>query len=251
MVILRDEKRIARYKTISQYTSLIGFLALMGGLVVAFLNVSNIFFYQFLALTVGWLFSQIGLYLAHRYMRSPRPDEVLDQALKKTVRDGRLYHYLLPAPHVLLTPAGPIILVAKYQSGYITAQGDRWKQTAGPDAGPVKRFFSATRRVFSQEGLGNPTREAEDLVKAIAGYLRKHAPQVEEVPVGALIVFTGKENQTLDVSGSTIPAMHFSKLKGFLKQQGPGTPLAPDTYQAVQAAFDKSVKFATQEVASA
>ncbi|MEW5989246.1 MAG: nuclease-related domain-containing protein [Chloroflexota bacterium] len=243
MIILRDEKRIARYKAISQYTSLIGFLALMGGLAVAFLNVSNVFFYQFLALTVGWLFSQIGLYLAHRYLRSPRPDEVLDQALKKTARDGRLYHYLLPAPHVLLTPAGPIILVAKYQSGHITAQGDKWKQTAGPDAGPVKRFFAAMRRVFSQEGLGNPSREAEAMVKALAGYLHKHAPQVEEVPIGALIVFTGKDSQFLDVNGSTIPAMHFSKLKGFLKQQGPGTPLPLETYEAIQSAFDKSIKF--------
>ena len=113
-------------KQIGQWTSLAGMLLLVGGLVMAFTALdessSSVVFYQLLALLGGWMLSQIGIYLAHRYVRDPRPDQVLDQQVKKVARDGRFYHFLLPAPHVLLTPQGIIVFIAKFQSGNITVQ---------------------------------------------------------------------------------------------------------------------------------
>jgi len=44
----------------------------------------------------------------------------------------------------------------------------------------------------------------------------------------------------LDVKGSRIPAMHFSKVKGFLKQKGKGGPLPEAEYEALRAAFDEA-----------
>lgn len=229
MVIIRDENRIARLRKISQYASIGGMLLLLGGLVAAFTDADNVFLYQLLALTFGWLVSQIGIYLAQRYARRPRPDEVLDDVLRKVSRGGRLYHYVLPAPHVLLMPTGIIVFVAKFQTGKIVADGDKWKQTG-----------VGLRKFFGQEGLGNPTREAEAMVGAVAGFLNKHAPEVEEVPIGAMIVFTAKGLTTLNVAGSRIPAMHFSKVKGFLRQQKKQVePLPADIYAAIQAAFDQ------------
>ncbi|MCI0394228.1 MAG: hypothetical protein L0332_21620 [Chloroflexi bacterium] len=229
MVILRDEKRIAVLKKRAQQLTLLGMLFLVGGFVLALVGVQNFVFYQLLALMAGWILSQMGIYLAHRYLRSPRPDEVLDEALKGIVRDGRLYHYLLPAPHVLLTPAGPIVLVPKFQTGKISVQGDKWRQAG-----------LGLRRFFGQESLGNPSREAESMIGALASYIRKHAPSVEEVPIGALIVFTTKNIQELELKGSRIPAMHYSKIKGFLKQKGQGKPLLPADYNALRSAFDEA-----------
>jgi hypothetical protein len=229
MVVIRDEKRIARLRKLSQYASIGGMVLLLGGLVAAFTNVENVFLYQLLALTLGWLVSQIGIYLAQRYARRPRPDEVLDDVLKKVSRGDRLYHYLLPAPHVLLTPSGIIVFVAKFQTGKIIAEGDSWKQTG-----------VGLRKFFGQEGLGNPTREAEAMVGAVAGYLNKNAPEVNEVPIGALIVFTAKGLNTLDVARSRIPAMHYTKVKGFLRQQKKQVkPLPANEYEAIRAAFDR------------
>jgi hypothetical protein len=142
LVVLRDEKRIARYRQIGQYTSLAGLVLLLGGMILAFVQPVNGLLLQTVALVGGWTFSQIGLYLAHRYGRSPRPDEVLDEAVRKVARSGRIYHYLLPAPHVLLTTAGPIVLVPKYQSGNISVEGDKWRQTG-----------VGLRRFFGQEAL--------------------------------------------------------------------------------------------------
>ncbi|MFZ1400349.1 MAG: hypothetical protein WAS33_25825, partial [Candidatus Promineifilaceae bacterium] len=121
MVILRDDKRIARLRRVSQITSFVGMGALLAGLFLVFLpNTANLFFYQLLALFIGWMLSQIGIYLGNRYLREPRPDELLDETLKKVARNGRFYHYLLPAAHVLLIPSGIVVFVPKYQAGNIS-----------------------------------------------------------------------------------------------------------------------------------
>lgn len=228
MIIIRDDKKIARYRTVGQVASFAGMAALIGGMVLIFVgDPQTVFYWQLAALLVGWMLSQVGIYFAQRYVRRPRPDQVLDEALEKVGKDGRLYHYILPAPHVLLLPSGIIVIVAKYQGGKISVQDDKWRQTG-----------MGLRRFFGQEGLGNPTREAENSIAAIAHFLQKNAPQVEEVPIGALIVFTTKGITNLDLKGSTIPAMHYTKVKGFLKQQS-RAKLPSAHYEAIRAAFDQ------------
>ena len=229
MVILRDDVRIARMKRLGQITSFLGMGILLAGLFLVFLpGTANLFFYQIVALFAGWMLSQIGIYLGNRYMREPRPDQVLDDVLKKVARDGRIYHYLLPAAHVLLIPTGIILFITKYQSGTISVEGDKWKQTG-----------LGLRRFFGQERLGNPSREAALSVEAVASYLNKNAPSVEEVPIAAMIVFTGKGNSNLDLKNSAIPAMHFTKVKGYLRQQKGETPMPEEDFAAIKAAFDQ------------
>jgi len=241
MVILRDDQRIARFKRISQITSFVGMGVLLVGLLLVFLpNTANLFFYQLVALFIGWMLSQVGIYLGHRYLRDPRPDEVLDDVLKKVARDGRIYHYLLPAPHVLLIPTGIIVFVPKFQTGDISVNGDKWKQSG-----------LGLRRFFGQERLGNPTRDAMLNVEAIANYLNKNAPSVEEVPIAALIVFTNKGNKNLDLKNSSIPAMHYTKVKGFLRQQKSETPMPDEVFTAVQEAFDKKASHLLEEISDA
>ncbi len=231
MIILRDDKRIARLRKISQYASFAGMALLIGGLVFAFTNIQNVFLFQLLALTGGWLLSQLGIFLAQRYLVDPRPDEVLDKELKKVARNGHLYHYLLPPPHVLLLPSGIIIFVPKYQSGKISVDGERWKQSG-----------VGLRKFFGQEGLGNPTREATTMIKALASYIHKYAPSVEEVPIGVVIVFTKKGLNTLDLKNSSIPAMHYTKLKSFMRQQrAEAKPIPAEDYEAIKAAFDQKI----------
>jgi hypothetical protein len=232
LVVIRDEQRIARMRTLAKWLSLIGFLFLVAGLVMVLVvpDTERIIVYQLMALFAGWILSQIGTYLAHRYLRKPRPDEILDEAVKKTVRNGRMYHYVLPAPHVLLTPHGVIVLAAKFQGGNISvSEDDKWKQTG-----------VGLRKYFGQEGLGNPTREAESMVQALAAYINKHAPTVDEVPMAALIVFTAKEIKKLDVADSRIPAMHHTKVKGYLKQQWSLEQIAAADYEALRQAFDQA-----------
>jgi len=228
MKVFRNDALIKRNKSISKYASLVGFVVLVGGLILGFVDPERYLIVQVLALPIGWLLSQVGLYMAHRYLRSPRPDDVLDEAVGKVAREGRMYHYLLPVPHVLLMPTGPIVFVTKFQGGDISVEDGKWRQ----------RGVSFIRKLFSQESLGNPTREAENAVATLASFINKHAPEVEEVPVGAIIVFTSKHSGELDLEASPIPAMHFTKLRGYFKQKAARERLPAREYGALRRAFD-------------
>ncbi len=225
MVILRDDKRIARLRSLSHVLRLSGLGVLLLGLILAFTGRTDLFTLQFLALLVGWILSQIAIYLDHRYVRTPRIDELLDEAVKKSNLKGRLYHYVLPAPHVLLTPAGPIILVAKYQGGQVALENGKWKQRG-----------LGLRRFFGQEALGDPARDAQYQLGALARFLKKRAPDLEEVPIGVVIVFTNP-NVELQVGDSPIPVVRVKKLKEFLRQTQ-NRPLPAAHQQRLQVALD-------------
>ena len=82
MVVVRDDERIYKLAKRSRQVSFIGFGFLIAGFIVLFLDITNTVLYQTVALLVGYGLSQYGIFLAHRYARSPRPDEVLDDAVK-------------------------------------------------------------------------------------------------------------------------------------------------------------------------
>ncbi len=231
MIILRDEKRIKRMGLFAKIMSYGGMGILLIGLVLVFIidDFERVILFQMGALFVGWLAAQVGIYLMPRYVRSPRPDEILDEALKKVAKNGRLYHYLLPAPHVLLTPQGVILFNLRPNIGKISVDGDDWHQSGG--------FF---KRFLGQEPIGNPSKEVEKMVEAMGNYIRQSAPSVEEVPIGALIVFTSKGATELDLKESRLPALHYTKVKGFLRQQK-RDPLPKADYEALLAAFDEKV----------
>ncbi len=242
MKVLRDEKRIARLARLGQIASLAGLAALVVGLLFIFMSDNPyVFLYQLAALFIGFALSQVGLSLAHRYLRRPRLDLVLDKAAGKFARkDGRLYHYLLPAPHVLLLPVGVVVLVAKYQAGRISAQGDNWTQ------GGI-----GMRRFFGREGLGNPTREAEAQAAKMATMIAEAVPAAD-VPVLPVIVFTTEKIDSLDVKESRIPATHAAKLGPVLRQQTQALkPLPKADYDALRAAFDAKAAHLLEETVDA
>ncbi len=232
--IIRDDQRIARLRLISHIVRFVGLGVLLVGMILAFRADPQWFTLELLALLVGWILSQVAVYLDHRYVRTPRPDQQLDEEIKKAGVRGRLYHYALPAPHVLLTSAGPIILVVKYQGGKINAQGDRWKQKG-----------LGLRRFFGQESLGNPSRDAVQQLNALAQFLKKKTPQLEEVPTGVVIVFTNPGVE-LDIQDPILPVVHVKKLRGFLKQNA-GQPLSPADYRTLREAFDAQAGDAANE----
>ena len=239
MVSIKNFNRIKTMRRISQVSTLLGIGALVGGFIAGFYSQLLL---QYLGLIIGLLLSQVAAYLTPTYVANPRPDEMLDDALGKIAREGRIYHYVLPAAHVLLTPAGPIIFQTCHQGGNISVvknnRGeDKWVQTKA----------NLIRRIFGRESIGNPTRDAEIMIQRLAVFIRKNAPEIEneELPIGVMILFTlqrpkdSKSGFVLDLKESTFPAMHISKLRGYMRAQGRGEPLRPELYAALQEAFDK------------
>lgn len=230
MVVIRDEKRISRLGRLAQILSFAGLGVLIAGLLLIFITEdTNVFIYQMIALVIGFILSQFGLHYAHRYLRRPRMDQALDKAAGKFARkDGRLYHYLLPANHVLLLPSAVVVLIAKFQTGRISASGDVWQQKG-----------LGMRGMFGREGLGNPSREAEAQTARLEAFIEEAVPQAADVPVIPIIVFTAQNVDSLEVKESRIPAVHASKLSGSLRQQTINLkPMPAEMYEALRAAFD-------------
>jgi hypothetical protein len=165
-------------------------------------------------------------------MRKPRPDEVLDKALKSASVTGRLYHFAMPASHVLLTPNGVITFALKFQQGNISVDSDKWKQ------GGI-----GIRRYFGQEGMGNPSRDARFMLSAVSDQIKKNAPDLAdtEIPMAVLIVFTHEDKKKLDLKKSNFPAVHHSQVGQFLRQQK-GDPLSPEVFAGLQAVFDAAAE---------
>ncbi|MCR4406071.1 MAG: NERD domain-containing protein [Anaerolineae bacterium] len=205
MKIFRNERHIKFYARIGQWSSLAGMAVLGAGLVVSFTRPQFIWV-SFACLLVGFLLSQVGLHFMKRWVKKPRPYEVLEKALKGLDDRFELYSFYLPAPHVLLCPSGLFVLRVQPQEGPITCQGDQWHEKFN-----IARFLGFS----AQESIGDPTRAAQAETQKMAAFLAKHLPE-ESIGIQPLIVFTSDKAE-LSISGASVPALSYKKLKSHLR----------------------------------
>ena len=244
MQIIRDDGLVARRRKTGQIASLVGIAIIGGGMIFTWVapnqNIPQqlLLYVPLLTLLVGFILSNVGIYFTNRWGRSPRPDEVLDLSLKGMSRDYRLYHFALPAPHVLLAPSGPIVLVVKYEGGKYSVDGEKWRQG-----------FSLIRTLnfMGREGLGNPTKDADYQVGRMRQFLAKHAPELEEIPIRPVIVFVA-DKVVLEIGESRVPVQRAAKLKGFLRSEA-NKPLPSETRRQLEDLFDSVAGVGTQDPA--
>jgi hypothetical protein len=203
--VIRNDDYIQRRNKIGRYTSLAGLVVLMGGMFISIFR-AELIAYSFVCLAIGFVLSQIGIYYGNRFVRPDRPDEALTKALKGLDDRYRLYHYQLPAAHVLLAPEACYVFTVYTQSGRVAVRKDRWRQSLG------WRWLFAW---LGQEGLGNPTRAAEFEVESLRRYVAKKLPDVE-APLTPVIVFSHPAVE-LDVADTTVPVVHVKQLKDWLR----------------------------------
>jgi hypothetical protein len=133
MRIVTNQKTIKRNRKIGQFATLgsLGILAV--GFIISINPDPSLFLWALLALMVGFMLSQIGIYYGNRFGRTPRYDERLNQALKGLDEKYTLYHYMTSVPHLLVGPAGIWVLAAFGQRGTISydANRKRWIQVGG------------------------------------------------------------------------------------------------------------------------
>ena len=81
MKIIKNEKLIQRNGKIGGWLS-IGALAVLGGGMYISFTKPEWFVYSLVCLVLGFILTQIGMYMSTRWGRSPRPDEKIDTSLK-------------------------------------------------------------------------------------------------------------------------------------------------------------------------
>lgn len=225
MQIYTNEKLIRRYTTISRICLFGGMIVLIGGFYVS-IKFPEQQTLVILALVVGFMLSQTGILFTNRWSRQPRSDIQLNQALKGFDNRYSLFHYLTPASHLLIGPAGIWILFPRFQKGTITYSKGRWHQKGG----------NLYLKMFAQEGLGRPDLEIENEKDLTLKYLKKLLPDTTLPEINGALIFTN-DKTVIDVQNEpNAPAvtLSISKLKDHLRRIAKTKPISLDKAQEIQ-----------------
>lgn len=204
MRVIVNEPLVAKRSTWGRRIMSVGFLALILAVVLSLKRETVLPAYGLMV--AGLVFVNAGAVVGGKWMRSPRPDQILDKALKGLNHGSRLYNYLLPVDHVLLSSVGLFVLTLKTQDGQIIAHGDKWQRRLN--------LWGALMGVFESK-LGNPSRQARNEAAKVQDWLHTHLPDAE-VPVRPLIVFVDPKAQ-LFLQEPSVPAFALADLKGYLR----------------------------------
>jgi len=231
MKIIKNEKLIKRNGVIGQWTSIIALVILGGGMYMTFANPTNpqLIYYSLGSLAVGFILTQIGMYMGNRWGRSPRPDEKLDAGLKGLQNEFSIYHFMTPASHLLVGPAGVWVLIPYRQRGLVTYEKNRWRVGGGG-------FLQAYMSIFGQEGIGRPDLEAEGEISAVRKLLAKSLDEHEFPNVQAALIFMN-ELVDLQAEDAPLPALKLKQLKDFIRQRAKERPISQTQLAAVKAAL--------------
>lgn len=226
-----NTRMIKRNAKIGQYMS-IGALVILGiGLYISF-KYPNLFAYSLLALLLGFFLSQVGMYYGNRWGRSPRPDQVIDDSLKGLGRDYTVYHYITPASHLLVGPAGIWTLLPYFQSGVITYEKKRWRSKGGG-------FIQGYLRIFGQENIGRPEIESKVEIESANRYLTRLLPEGMKVPeIQALLIFANPK-AVLKAEGAPTPALMMGQVKDFMREKVKTNPVSEEMLSLIGTALPK------------
>lgn len=230
MKIIKNEKLIKRNSVIGQWLSL-GALVVLGlGMYISFTKPA-LFTYSLICLLIGFIMTQIGMFMSNRWGRSPRPDEKLDSGLKGMHSEFTLYHYATPASHLLVGPSGVWAILPYHQRGQVSFEKNRWKLKGGG-------FIQGYMRIFGQEGIGRPELDAENEINTIRKFLSKNLGETAVPDVKAVLIFTSDEVE-VDAGDSPIPAMKLKQFKEFMRQNSKNRLLSNTQINEITQLFPK------------
>ena len=169
-----------------------------------------------------------GTRAAGKWLRSPRVDQMLAKALKGLHGDQRLYSYVLPADHVMLSSRGLFVLLTKAQSGQISCRRDHWRR---------RLSLGLLIRLLSEERLGNPSKQAQSVTDKVRAVIRNHLPDME-VPIQPVVVFVDP-NAELDILEPMVPALSLQGLKAYLRSAAQGEPMPRGTMKPLSDWLDE------------
>jgi hypothetical protein len=213
----------------------VGLVVLLAGLGASFMIerrpdlMTPLLIGSYVCLMLGLVATTIAAYTGDRWIREPRADQSLGRALKGLNKKYKLYNYLLPAEHVLLSPLGVTVLKVKRQDGRIEYQDGLWRHRQGL----LRTFFS-----LSRERLGDPMRELAWEMERMQEFVQEKLPDAE-VPVSGLVVFTSPKAE-LHIVNPPLPAVPLKKLKAQLRSLGKTHKVSDTVRRELEQVFDEA-----------
>jgi hypothetical protein len=225
MISVKNAPRLKRNRLIAHIGSIGGLVLLLGGVLIP-LFVSSLASLAGILMIVGLFVSLIGIYVANRWVKKPRPETIIDQEFKGFTDKYRVYHYPnLPYDHVLLNPGGATLIQTVNLEGAFTYRDGKWSERIN---------LGRALRYIVEEHLGNPIRDARDGAVNLAGHL--YEVTGKKIPVDCLVVFI-HPRAILDVQKSSIPVVTTKKLRSSINVKSERLP--DDIYEKIMEYLDQ------------
>lgn len=219
---LRKRGKLARWG------SLLGFLALLAGLLTAG---QQLLLVSYALLLVGLLGASVGSYMANRYVREPRADQRLARALESLDKRYVLYSYYLPSEQVLFCHFGFTVIEVRNQEGAVRYADGRWTHKAG---------FRKILQLFGEPSLGKPEQDLQREVNWMRQWVTKFKGD-QEIAVNGVIVFTNPSVQ-LDIQGLDTPFATLETLPQAIRDAfGNQPPLTTSRRREIRSMLDDLV----------
>lgn len=226
MKIIIDREKIQRRARMAHIASVGGMLILLGSVAVSLWQ-PGWTIPAGAMLFLGGAAAMTGIYYANRWVKRPRPEEVLDEALKSLDDRHRLYHYNLLCDHLLLTPGSIVVIETVNLEGRFDYRGGKWHQKI--TAGRAMRFFV-------EEKLGDPIKRAQETAWQIKALVVETVPEALALEAHAMVVFTNPF-AVLNIENPPIPVCGPKKLRSRLPKTN--VRLATDVLIQVQERLDR------------
>jgi hypothetical protein len=229
MQIITNTRLVESRGTWGKRLTWVGLFLLFGAVLMPFRE--ELLAWSWPVMMAGFLVTNVGMYYYNRYARPPLPHEMLESALKGLDNRYRLFNFMGPVDHVLLTPVGVLVITLRRMGGDIRCRENKWA---------MKTSLLSKLRLFTEEQLGNP---GDDLLRDVKGLqklleLKLPADENEKpVPIGGFVYF-GNPEARLTLDQPTVPVLHIKTIKDYLRRQASGERLSPARMEAVAAILE-------------
>lgn len=224
-----DQAKVKRRARLANFASVGGLIVLLASVVLPLVRVEFAAFSTYIMI-LGLAASMIGIYFANRWVKKPRPEESLNQALKGLSDKYMLYHYpALPCDHVLLGPMEVVVLETVNLEGLFSYEKGRWREAMN---------FGRALRYIVEEHLGDPLKSAQAAERFIKNLFCNEIPGGEAIPVKSMVVFVHPRAE-LKIKGAPIPVCKVDKLRRHFT--GKETRLPGELYEQVRQLLDARI----------
>ena len=201
MEVFVNDSFLKRRRRLASWSTYVAIGALVFGLVMSRRQI----IVSYVLLLVGMLGATIGSQLTSAYVREPRADTILAEALSGLDKRYALYCYYFPSHHVVVSHHGFTVLTPRTQRGEISYANGKWRHKAG-----ARKLL----QLFGEPALGRPDADTQQEIEWVDEWAQDLLPGVE-VPVTGVVVFTDPQ-VTLHADEAPVPAVKVGDLPEFL-----------------------------------
>lgn len=170
---------VKRRKRLARLMVFIGLLVLISSFFLTF-YLQQVFI-SYIPLILGFILFNSGMQGTTKWSNRPRPDEVLDNQLRRLNDRYTLIHYPnirgYRPEHLLVYPGGLVVITTRIVMGQVRVENNRWHRSG-------KRLLSFFN--FGGPQLGNPTLECERQQSALRDFIQTNALPGEDVIEGMI-----------------------------------------------------------------